>query len=205
RVTIGSILGGAWGADGTIVIGSNAGGLLTTSVNDGRGLTQLTHVNVALGETSHGFPAFLPDGRHLLYWSQPSNAVWLASVDSQESRQLLVTDSQVRYLEPGYLLFGRQGSLMAQPFDWRKGALSGEAIRIADQVLKSPNGNGFYQFDASTNGTLAYLSEPAPSTSTSQLTWFERNGRRLNSIGAAAAYRNPTLSPDGKRVAVEIT
>jgi serine/threonine protein kinase/Tol biopolymer transport system component len=205
RVTAGTILGGAWGAEGTIAIGSTAGGLLTTSVDGGRSLMPLTHVNAALGETGHGFPVFLPDGRHLLYWSQPSNIVWLASVDSQEARQLLVTDSQVRYLEPGYLLFGRQGSLMAQPFDWRRGALSGEPIRIADQVLKHPNGNRFYLFDASANGTLAYLSEPAPSTSTSQLTWFDRNGRRLNPIGVAAAYRNPTLSPDGKRVAVEIT
>jgi hypothetical protein len=162
----------------------------------------LTRLDAAQGEVSHRFPVFLPDGRHFLYSSQPSNTAWLASVDSKESRLLLTTDSQVQYVESGYLLFGRQATLMAQAFDWQRGILTGEAVRLAQQVLRGVN-TGSLAFAASTGGALAYRSEAdAPTT---QLTWFDRSGRRLGAIESTGPYRNISLSPDARRVAVEVT
>src|ERR1700733_1363216 len=38
-----------------------------------------------------------------------------------------------------------------------------------------------------------------------RLTWFDRQGKKLSSIGEAGVYRTLTISPDGKRVAVERT
>jgi serine/threonine-protein kinase len=89
---------------------------------------------------------------------------------------------------------------MAQPFDARRGALMGEAVPIAEQVLADTIGAA--AFAASSNGVLAYrvgtLGGPT------QLTWVDRAGRRLGAVGPPGRYRNPDLSPDGARVAVEV-
>ena len=69
------------------------------------------------GESAHRFPSFLPDGRHFLYLAFPSNTIWVASLDGKDTKRLVNADSQAQYAPPGYLLFARQGTLMAQPFD----------------------------------------------------------------------------------------
>ncbi len=192
--------GGTWGPDGTIVFGSSAGGLFTISASGGEPAA-LTRPDPRQHEISHRSPVFLPDGRHYLYWSQPSNTAWLASLDSKETKRLLTTDSQVQYLQPGYLLFGRQATLMAQAFDWRQQRLVGDAVRLVEHVLRDPFA-GTLAFAASDGGTLAYQIEAdAPTT---QLRWFDRSGRRLGAIEPTAPYRNLALSPDGRRVAVEV-
>ena len=195
------VSGGTWGRDGSIVFGSIRDGLFTIPASGGQPVA-LTRLDAAQGEVTHRFPVFLPDGRRFLYSSQPSNTVWLASVDSKEARPLLTTDSQVQYVEPGYLLFGRQATLMAQAFDWQRGILTGDAVRLEQQVLRDPNA-GSLAFAASTGGALAYRSEAdAPTT---QLMWFDRSGRRIGTIESTGPYRNISLSPDAKRVAVEVT
>jgi hypothetical protein len=50
----------------------------------------------------------------------------LGSLDSKETRRLFAAQSNAQYAPPGYLLFGREGTLMAQPFDTGKLALNGE-------------------------------------------------------------------------------
>jgi len=197
----GAGFGAAWGADGTIVIGSTSSGLLKTT-SAGGPMTPLRQIETTTRDSSERFPVFLPDGRHLMYWSFPSNTAWLTSVDAPDAHQIMGSDSPIKYLAPGYLLFGRQDALMAQPFDWRRGALSGTAIGIAEQVARHVNNNALI-FDASANGTIAYVNDAG--TPLAQLTWFDSRGKRLGTVGSPAPYRNPTLSPDGKRVAIEIT
>ena len=193
--------GGTWSPDGVIVFGSSqSGGLFTVSANGGSP-TPLTTPDAAQGDTAYRFPSFLPDGRHFLYWATPSNTVLLGSLDSKETTRLLPADSQAVYVAPGSLLFVRQGTLVAQPFDARRGTLTGEAVPIAEQVL--PDVSGGAAFAASSSGVLAYrtgtLSAPT------QLTWVDRAGRPLGTVGPPGRYRNPELSPDGTRVAVEAT
>ena len=90
---------------------------------------------------------------------------------------------------------------MAQAFDWRQQRLVGDAVRLVEQVLRGPFA-GTLAFAASDGGTLAYQIEAdAPTT---QLRWFDRSGRRLGAIEPTAPYRNLALSPDGRRVAVEV-
>src|ERR1700681_4547937 len=116
-------LGGTWSPDGVIVFGSRSGGLFSVSANGGPP-TPLTTPDTAHGESAHWFPSFLPDGRHVLYWATPSNTILLGSLDSKETTRLLTADSQPVYVAPGWLLFVRQGTLLAQPFDVRRPTLT---------------------------------------------------------------------------------
>ena len=191
---------GTWSPDGVIVFGSQSGGLFTVSANGGAP-TPLTTPDAAQGDTAHRFPSFLPDGRHFLYVAIPSNTILLGSLDSKETTRLLTADSQAVYVAPGSLLFVRQGTLVAQPFDARRGTLTGEAVPIAEQVL--PDVIGAAAFAASSSGVLAYRTGTA--SVLTQLTWVDRAGRPLGPVGPPGRYRNPELSPDGTRVAVEAT
>ena len=90
---------------------------------------------------------------------------------------------------------------MAQPFDAKKRRLTGEAFPIAEHVSQTPSNNAI--FSVSENELLAY--QAGGSQGLSQLTWFDRNGKQLEALGAPADYSRPRLSHDGLRVAVEIT
>jgi Tol biopolymer transport system component len=151
------------------------------------------------------WPQFLPDSRHFIYLSSSSdsgkNAICLGALDSKQTHPLVYTTGRAGFMEPGYLLFERQGTLLAQPFDTGKLQLAGEATPLA-----SLGGNsGFYltsRFSVSTNGILVYRSSGAGEAGP---TWYNRDGRRLGTVGDRGAFRNMTLSPDEKRLALERT
>ena len=83
---------------------------------------------------------------------------------------------------------------MAQPFDSRKLELSGEPFPIAEQVAEAEFVGP--AFSVSGNGVLAYRSGGAEGNT--ELVWFDRSGKRLQSVGDPAVYSNPALSPDEK-------
>jgi Tol biopolymer transport system component len=148
-----------------------------------------------------GWPEFLPDGKHFLYISGQSSTALIgriASLDSKETLPVGPVESQMSYVEPGYLLFSRSGTLVAQPFDAKVLKTTGQAIPLAGRVGKS--GFDVSLFSASREGTLAYRA----GTETSSLVWVDRNGKELERVGESARYRNVALSPDGWRLAVEI-
>jgi Tol biopolymer transport system component len=89
--------------------------------------------------------------------------------------------------------------LLAQPFDAATLKLTGEPLVIADQVSVSPNGTGY--FSASDNGILVY--DPSSISGNQQLILVDRAGKLIGPVGAPGFLAWPTLSPDGKRVAVE--
>ena len=92
---------------------------------------------------------------------------------------------------------------MAQAFDPRKLELQGEGFPVAEQVLLPPApGRGFAAFSASSNGVLAYRTLGHAST---ELVWFNRQGKRLGTVGEPANYSVPALSPDEKKLAVTRT
>src|SRR5262245_21372763 len=201
-----SFRGSTVNSDGTILFGS-ATGLYRVSSAGGDPL-QVTTLDTARQENSHESPYFLPDGHHYLYlaWSaEASNrAIYAGDLNSQEKARLITASSMPVYAEPGYLLFHREGTLFAQPFDARKLAFTGEAVRVVDNVLYSPN-DSRSAFAASQNGVLVYVGVGGGSAAGGnglQLAWYDRAGKQLEAVGAAEAYRGVDLSPDGKRVAV---
>src|SRR5262249_30290082 len=116
---------------------------------------------VAPSEDNHFWPRFLPDGRRFLYLANRAPAsdlpreLRLASLESKESRVVARLDSRAEFVAPGYLIYVREGTLMAQPFDQRSGRLHGEPSPIVDGVYYFM-GTGNAGFSCSQNGIVAF-------------------------------------------------
>ena len=205
----GAWLGGAWSRDGVIVFGSTGHGLMRVS-DSGGAASPLTAIDPSRQEIFHviGGPSFLPDGRHFVYYRASrvveNRGVYLGSLDAkpeqQQSIPLAVTVASGLYVpspDParGYFLFRREGALLAQPFDNRRLQLAGEAVLLAGDLTEA----GPPPFSASETGVLAYR---ATGYAPSQLTWLDRDGRKLGTVGELGQHYSIALSPDGTRAAV---
>ena len=194
--------GGTWNRDGVIILRSTGGGLARIP-DTGGAPTLLTTLDKSRNEVLHAYPYFLPDGRHFLYLARNSqnekSAIFVGSLDSKETKSLLNADSNVAYAPPGYLIFARQQTLMAQAFDADKLQLSGEAVPIAERVGRSLS-TALALFSVSETGVLVYRSV---ATQQSQLAWFDRTGRQLGTVSEPGVYAAIRLSPDEKHIALQ--
>jgi len=193
--------GGAWSADGVIIFAPREGeGLQRVSAAGGTP-EPLTTLDSSRGELSHFHPRFLPDGRHLLYLvisSRPENAgIRVGSLDSAETKLLVNTDASGAYAPPGYLLFLRDRTLMAQKLDVDRLVIVGEPLPVADDVGRLGPGARFALFSVSRTGVLVYR---RGRNDASQLTWFDRQGKQVGTLGPVANFGVPWLSPDERRV-----
>ncbi|MBV8903133.1 MAG: PD40 domain-containing protein, partial [Acidobacteriia bacterium] len=197
--------GGTWNQDDVIVYGHYEGGLFRVPAAGGTPVA-LTEPDPAAGEFSHRYPWFLPNGHHLLYTARTGGLqktrIYVESIDAKPGaktrKQIGAADSNAVY-ESGYLLFVRERTLMAQPFDTSKIETTGDAVPIAEQVDYFFN-NGLSHFSVSKNGTLVYISG-AGSGNKKQLTWFDRNGKSGRTVGMPADISSARISPDGSTVA----
>lgn len=194
--------GGSWSREGVILFPKNSGeGLYRMSASGGAS-TPATTLDESRKELAHAWPYFLPDGRHFLYLARSlqrqNTGIYVGTLDSSERKLLLNTDSSAVYAPPGFLLFLRERTLMAQSFDASSLQLSGEPFPIADQVGQNAAiGRAF--FSVSETGVLTFLSASTPNT---QLAWFDRAGKQLALVGSPAADTAIRLSPDEKLLAV---
>jgi Tol biopolymer transport system component len=196
--------GGTWSRDGVIVF--NPGNRTALQkVSTSGGVTTAATV-LGQGEVGHYRPSFLPDGRHFLYrastGSETSGPIYLGSLDSAERKLLLDADASNVVYTQGHLLFLRETTLMAQPFDPRRLALTSSAFPIAEQIQTQGNFPPSGVFSASENGVLAYQAGTA--TANSQLVWFDRTGKQIGMLGDPAEYGGIELSPDGRQASVSI-
>ena len=155
-----------------------------------------------------GFPVFLPDGNHFFYVrqaiDQASQGIYLATLAEPVGRKVLSDHSSVVYTPPAsagghaHLLFLRENTLMAQPFD--EGSLQpvGDPFSVATGASNSPS-RPQVAASAASDGTLVYLAGRSRET---QLTWFDRTGKELGKVGPRAEQRGVALSPDGNTVAI---
>ena len=196
-------VGGSWGRSGVIIFGQFTGGLMQVQAMGGTA-TPLAVLDTSHGDVGHTVPVFIPDGRHFIYLRDTGSggAISTGSLDAnpgqQDPRRFSVTGLGAGYAptsdpDSGLLLYLRQRTLMAQPFDAHRMELSGDAV----PVVEEPIGN-FYDyalFSASANGTLAYWS---PGKLQSQLTWFDAQGRVLGTIGEPISTRILHCHPTGR-------
>jgi eukaryotic-like serine/threonine-protein kinase len=194
--------GGAWNRDDVIIFAPDVRtGLSRVSVAGGEP-SPVTTLDSSRQENTHRFPQFLPDGRHFLYFArspQPENsAIYVSSLDQPQAKRIISTDTNVAYAPPGYLLFQREGMLMAQAFDVGSLALTGAPFRVAEQVGYRRTNSEAY-FSVSETGVLVYQSG---GTAKTQLVWIDRSGKQLGAPGPPGDYGFPALSPDEKRVAI---
>ena len=193
---------GAWSRDGVIVFGGEKG---TRRVSAAGGeVSELLPLDESRKETIHIWPRFLPDGRHFFYRSHNSSPtdppeIFIASIDGKERKSLFKNSSDVSYIAPGYLMFARDTTVMAQPFDASKLQFTGDPVAVLENVGFNPT-FGYSSFSVSENGTLVY--KPGGG-SVNQLRWFDRQGKEIAKVGPSSEYSDVTLSPDGKMAAVE--
>ncbi|HEV2201370.1 MAG TPA: protein kinase [Bryobacteraceae bacterium] len=194
--------GGTWNKDGVIVFGVISGGIFRVPAAGGSAVP-LTKLDA--GEIAHRYPWFLPDGRHFLYSAQSGEAgksgVYAADLQSKDRKRIVGETSNAVYAPPGYLLFVREQTLMAQPFDDKKLETMGDATPIAEHVDSVSSFPNQTQFSISQNGVLAYTS--GSSGGGSLLTWFDRSGKMTGTLGVPDVVGWGAISPDGKTVAVD--
>jgi len=194
--------GGTWNRDGMILFGGDGNSIHRVSATGGPA-TPVLKIDEARRETGQFWPSFLPDGRHFLYQSwngtTEDSSIFVASVDGTDRKLLMKNDSNVVYTPPGFLLFARETTLMAQPFDANKLQLSGEPFPVAEQVTYTPQVS-YSHYSISETGVMVFWSG---SLSNRQLLWFDRGGKQLGSAGPPGEYNDIVLSPDEKRVAIQ--
>jgi eukaryotic-like serine/threonine-protein kinase len=160
------------------------------------------------GEVSHRFPWFLPDGRHFFYSATHAsnvyhNTIHVGDLSSPEDRVITEADSLAVYSQ-GFLLFLRQDTLMAQPFDAQRRIAAGDAAPLEQQIQR-PGLPVYADFSASTNGLLAF-SNGSASGNLQQVTWVDRSGKQLGPLGEPGFIIGDfRFSPDGKRVAATLS
>jgi Tol biopolymer transport system component len=193
---------GAWGSTGVILFDGQTGDSINAVPAGGGTVYGATRIDRERGETGHGWPAFLPDGERFVYIAfregQPAE-MRLGKLGAFDTAALTAVDSRIEYVPPGYLIFERGNTLLAQPFDAGAGRLSGDPFPLAEGI--GTGDVGLAHFSGSNDGTLIFTSGDAPER---QLVWFDRTGRELGTVGDRNPYREPALSPDGRRVAVTV-
>ena len=190
---------GTWNAAGVILIASRTG-LYRVADSGGE---PVRVVPAQDGDSALLWPQFLPDGRHFLYTVSSSDparkGVFVGSLDSTAGTRLMNGDSNVAYAAPGYLLYARNATLMAQRFDLERLAVSGEAFPIAEGIVRGLPLT-YAAFSVSQNGGLVYR---ASLPDNQQLTWFDRSGNAVGTLGPLAEGRVPVLSLNGEKVAID--
>ena len=173
--------GASWGRDDTIVFATsrvNTG--LQRVPAAGGAVEDLTTPAAADGEIGHRWPAVMPDGKHVVFTiaRRPqeggvANSTDLAVLDmtTRQWRVLLPGGSYPKFLAPGYLLYVNSQGLFAAPFDPVDCELRGQAVRVVGDVAIKPT-SGAASFDASDNGTLAYIA--GATRNEQRLAWVDR-------------------------------
>ncbi|HJW14977.1 MAG TPA: protein kinase [Thermoanaerobaculia bacterium] len=201
----GDARGGAWSRDGVILFEPHFREPIFKVAANGGKAEPATKFDDSRKETTHRFPVFLPDGKHFLYLAgshavgteSELHSIYVGSLDGKPPRHLVNARSKPLYAA-GHLLFVRQRTLMAQPFDAKSGTLSGEAFPIVANVQEDP---GFFTavFSVSDNGLLAYQ-ESGGAGDQHQFTWFDHDGKQLPNPEAKGNLWFPRLSHDGRRL-----
>ncbi|HBB87995.1 MAG TPA: hypothetical protein DC047_10305 [Blastocatellia bacterium] len=192
------LVGGTWNKDGIIVFAPDyRTALMQVSAQGGEPKPVAMRFADQMAE-SHRYPDFLPDGRHFLFRRDPKG-VWAGSLDSPETRQVLVEVTPFVYAQPGWLVFVRNDALVAQAFDAARIAFSGEPIPI----ITGQKNAGTLRFSVSENGVLIWQGQWERDY---QLVWFDRDGKETGTVDApmkVSIGEDLSISPDGKRLAVK--
>jgi Tol biopolymer transport system component len=194
--------GGAWNDNDQILFAPTHDSAIHL-VSAGGGSESVPVTEMSPGITSHRLPTWLPDGR-FLYLARSAGGpegdrVMVGSIDaSGEDRELLAAASNTAVVGDR-LLFVREGTLMAQPFDREIPDLVGDALPVAEDVLYI-GGARFGAFSVSDTGLLIY--NTGQSETRSEIVWVDRAGEVLSEFGEGHLLFDIMVSPDGRFAAV---
>ena len=202
--------GGSWNQDGAILFSSN--GAIQRVSAAGGAPTAVTIPDTSRQETEHRSPYFLPDGKSFLFTiasaNQSAQGIHVATLDAPKQRvRLAASNAKAVYApprggRPGYLLWLRDLTLVAQRFDAGKTRVEGDPIPVAEDVAAANIGSGRRSaYWTSDTGLLLYRSGGGIGA---QLNWVGRDGKRevVTAVGTDPQSGDPRISPDGARVAL---
>src|SRR5215471_8738595 len=196
-------LGGAWSPQQFILFNTAPAGSLVRVPAMGGAPTKA--IPIVPPTNAQSRPQLMPDGRHVIHLAfGPNPAIYVGELNGPLGRKLLDGDAAA-YLPSRHLLFVRQGTLFAQPFDPDRLELAGTPIVIANQIVFSPASRSS-ALSASAVGAFVYRA--GQSSVRQQLVWFDRSGRELGAVpGSEIIGRSVSmfLSPDGRQVAFDDT
>ncbi len=213
-----------WGPENTIIFtGNTNGGLSVVSANDKESVQQdlsgeswnswtlfdvekLTDVDRGKGEFSHRWSEFLPGGRAVLFTIDTGGGfdnanVAVLSLDTGQYDVLIRGGTNARYAQTGHIVYARSGSLYAAPFDVGSLKLTGPSVQVVEGVLTEPG--GAVHFAMSREGSLLYV-PGTPLVPSRKLVWVDRQGAIEPLQAEPREYMNPSISPDGRQIAVSI-
>jgi serine/threonine-protein kinase len=212
-LTLGAVaipFGASWGADGTILVGQGQKGILRMPAAGG---TPEVLIQVDAGQLVHG-PRMLPGGEWVLFTllragfgtSWDDAQIVMQSLATGERIVLIEGGRDANYLPTGHLVYARQASLLAVPFDLGARRVTGGPVPLVENVANAGN-TGAAQFSvAARHGSLVYVPPGAVPTlgAPRTLVWVDRKGRETPLAAPPRAYLYPRMSPDGTHVALDV-
>ncbi len=191
--------GGTWSRENTILFANGVEPIQRVNASGGRPSPIKA---LAEGEAAPRYPVFLPGDHGFLYLSlafDRRTSLYAVSLKNMHSDAVVAIDNSAVYSKPGYLLFAQSNTLFAQPFDLARLKVTDQPIVIAEHAGHTSTFKS--AISVSDTGTLAWAGALSPQ---GRLTWFDRSGRSLNSLGPEAYYSDFRLSPDEKVLAVSM-
>jgi eukaryotic-like serine/threonine-protein kinase len=200
-------VGGSWSREGVIIFGKLDGADISRVPAAGGTPAPVLRNDLKRQELVLRFPSFLPDSQHFLYTvgsnDKEARGIYLGSLDGSLRRRLLGDYSNAIYAasdkdrsDAGYLLFGHEKSLTAQPFEAKTLRLGSEPFTVAEEIATIDN-TVFRNFSASDNGVLVF--DPEPRRRHKQARWVDRAGKTINTLDQFDDLRITKLAPDGRQ------
>jgi eukaryotic-like serine/threonine-protein kinase len=193
---------GSWSGQGTILFDGRSGDPIQRVSAAGGTATVAVQADRSRKEADVGWPEFLPDGRHFLYLalgqSPEDTAYRIGTLDSNDTMPLIAAQTQVSFALPGQLLFVRDNTLVAQPFDPKALKVTGDPVPLVEHV--GVDSIGLALFSVSRNGTMAYRT----GDSGTRLVFVNREGKEIETLGEKGEFNAPSVSKDGRFISYNL-
>ena len=202
---IAALRGASWGQDDNIILAPGLQSGLARVPAAGGPLEEITTVDFEGGEDSHRWPQVLPDGKTVVFnvvtsGRYDSSEIVALSLETGETTVLPEVGADPYYVSSGHLVFGREASLLAVPFDLQRLEITGSAVSVVEGAFITVTGPGSAFFAVSDTGTLVYQPE-FPNDRT--LVLVDRRGREEPLRLGPGPFLAPRFSPDGRRIAYD--
>ena len=203
--------GGSWGRKGIILYAPDSGSEIFRVNADGSGISSVTHDIRTDKDVTHRWPLFLPDGDHFLFWAgnfanspdDKVSGIHISSLQDNKHEKLVVLGRSSFAYTNGLLFYAdAEQHLVKAPFDISSDTVTGTPTIVSNTIGFQPS-TYWTAVTASDNGTLIYNTHAGATLSV--LAWLDRSGKEIDRIGTAAVNANPTISPDGTRVVVDVS
>ncbi len=188
--------GGDWGPQGEILLAQKSvGAIYRVPASGGPAIAATT---LEKGDLLHRWPQFLSDGQRFLYFAKTekpeTTGTYLASLGAPGRKLLLRNGATGVFVPPDTLLFVRGGALLAQRLDLDRGELTGEPETVTHPVMRGELGSFRDLFTVSDSGIVVFR----PGIAERRLTWVDRRGNVLKTVGPPGVILNVSLSPDDR-------